>query len=151
MLWKMTLDRKGIIKKMCVLDVIHLFLRHSHMQCICASAGKRLRGEEVRDLVQEGWREKQASCTTLSDGNRIVITVSSAVQENPDVVSRVTQYMVGANGAHQLPIAEAMLTYKQKRYTFFLIRISSLFNNRPEKMTWNVFFFLFGNYQGVWV
>ncbi|XP_029317145.1 phosphofurin acidic cluster sorting protein 2 isoform X4 [Cottoperca gobio] len=36
-------------------------------------------------------------------------------QENPDVVSRVTQYMVGANGAHQLPIAEAMLTYKQKR------------------------------------
>uniref|UniRef100_A0A7N6FBX4 Phosphofurin acidic cluster sorting protein 2 n=1 Tax=Anabas testudineus TaxID=64144 RepID=A0A7N6FBX4_ANATE len=31
-----------------------------------------------------------------------------------DVVSRVTQYMVGANGAHQLPIAEAMLTYKQK-------------------------------------
>uniref|UniRef100_A0A8C9YC23 Phosphofurin acidic cluster sorting protein 2 n=1 Tax=Sander lucioperca TaxID=283035 RepID=A0A8C9YC23_SANLU len=37
-------------------------------------------------------------------------------QENPDVVSRVTQYMVGANGAHQLPIAEAMLTYKQRRY-----------------------------------
>ncbi|KAI4792685.1 hypothetical protein KUCAC02_033218, partial [Chaenocephalus aceratus] len=34
--------------------------------------------------------------------------------ENLDVVSRVTQYMVGANGAHQLPIAEAMLTYKQK-------------------------------------
>lgn len=35
-------------------------------------------------------------------------------QESPDVVSRVTQYMDGANGAHQLPIAEAMLTYKQK-------------------------------------
>uniref|UniRef100_A0AAY4A5A6 Phosphofurin acidic cluster sorting protein 2 n=1 Tax=Denticeps clupeoides TaxID=299321 RepID=A0AAY4A5A6_9TELE len=34
--------------------------------------------------------------------------------DNPDVVSRVTQYMVGANRAHQLPIAEAMLTYKQK-------------------------------------
>uniref|UniRef100_A0A6Q2XNM6 Phosphofurin acidic cluster sorting protein 2 n=1 Tax=Esox lucius TaxID=8010 RepID=A0A6Q2XNM6_ESOLU len=34
--------------------------------------------------------------------------------ESPDVVSRVTQYMVGANAAHQLPIAEAMLTYKQK-------------------------------------
>uniref|UniRef100_A0A8C1P8M2 Phosphofurin acidic cluster sorting protein 2 n=1 Tax=Cyprinus carpio TaxID=7962 RepID=A0A8C1P8M2_CYPCA len=31
-----------------------------------------------------------------------------------DVVSRVTQYMLGANGALQLPIAEAMLTYKQK-------------------------------------
>uniref|UniRef100_A0A3Q3AUQ0 Phosphofurin acidic cluster sorting protein 2 n=1 Tax=Kryptolebias marmoratus TaxID=37003 RepID=A0A3Q3AUQ0_KRYMA len=37
-------------------------------------------------------------------------------QESPDVVSRVTQYMEGANGAHQLPIAEAMLTYKQRRY-----------------------------------
>ncbi|KAM4541055.1 phosphofurin acidic cluster sorting protein 2 isoform 3-T3 [Fundulus diaphanus] len=35
-------------------------------------------------------------------------------QESPDVVSRVTQYMEGANGAHQLPIAEAMLTYKQR-------------------------------------
>ncbi|XP_069016605.1 phosphofurin acidic cluster sorting protein 2 isoform X6 [Embiotoca jacksoni] len=40
--------------------------------------------------------------------------IPPAAQENPDVVSRVTQYMVGANGAHQLPIAEAMLTYKQK-------------------------------------
>ncbi|KAJ8341092.1 hypothetical protein SKAU_G00333830 [Synaphobranchus kaupii] len=41
------------------------------------------------------------------------------VLECPDVVSRVTQYMVGANGAHQLPIAEAMLTYKQKRKKSF--------------------------------
>ncbi|XP_018582932.1 phosphofurin acidic cluster sorting protein 2 isoform X2 [Scleropages formosus] len=41
------------------------------------------------------------------------------VQDSPDVVSRVTQYMVGANGAHQLPIAEAMLTYKQKRKKSF--------------------------------
>ncbi|XP_028981511.1 phosphofurin acidic cluster sorting protein 2 isoform X10 [Esox lucius] len=41
------------------------------------------------------------------------------VQESPDVVSRVTQYMVGANAAHQLPIAEAMLTYKQKRKKSF--------------------------------
>lgn len=41
------------------------------------------------------------------------------VQENPDVASRVTQYMLGANGAHQLPIAEAMLTYKQKRKKSF--------------------------------
>uniref|UniRef100_A0A8C2C6J1 Phosphofurin acidic cluster sorting protein 2 n=1 Tax=Cyprinus carpio TaxID=7962 RepID=A0A8C2C6J1_CYPCA len=39
---------------------------------------------------------------------------TSAVQDSPDVVSRVTQYMLGANGALQLPIAEAMLTYKQK-------------------------------------
>ncbi|KAM9007956.1 phosphofurin acidic cluster sorting protein 2 isoform 7-T7 [Ara ararauna] len=36
------------------------------------------------------------------------------VQETPDVVSRITQYIAGANCAHQLPIAEAMLTYKQK-------------------------------------
>ncbi|MBN3293059.1 PACS2 protein, partial [Polypterus senegalus] len=41
------------------------------------------------------------------------------VQECPDVVSRITQYMMGANGAHQLPIAEAMLTYKQKRKKSF--------------------------------
>lgn len=45
---------------------------------------------------------------------RLLLCVSAA-QETPDVVSRVTQYMDGANGAHQLPIAEAMLTYKQKR------------------------------------
>uniref|UniRef100_A0A8C2KRJ4 Phosphofurin acidic cluster sorting protein 2 n=1 Tax=Cyprinus carpio TaxID=7962 RepID=A0A8C2KRJ4_CYPCA len=31
---------------------------------------------------------------------------TSAVQDSPDVVSRVTQYMLGANGALQLPIAE---------------------------------------------
>ncbi|XP_061859431.1 phosphofurin acidic cluster sorting protein 2 isoform X5 [Colius striatus] len=36
------------------------------------------------------------------------------VAEAPDVVSRITQYIAGANCAHQLPIAEAMLTYKQK-------------------------------------
>lgn len=38
-----------------------------------------------------------------------------AVQDTPDIVSRITQYIAGANCAHQLPIAEAMLTYKQKR------------------------------------
>ncbi|MEQ2187043.1 hypothetical protein GOODEAATRI_000505, partial [Goodea atripinnis] len=48
-------------------------------------------------------------------------------QESPDVVSRVTQYMEGANGAHQLPIAEAMLTYKQMRYEFLFLRISASF------------------------
>lgn len=41
---------------------------------------------------------------------------SRAVQDTPDIVSRITQYIAGANCAHQLPIAEAMLTYKQKRY-----------------------------------
>ncbi|XP_040189298.1 phosphofurin acidic cluster sorting protein 2 isoform X2 [Rana temporaria] len=43
----------------------------------------------------------------------------SALQDHPDVVSRVTQYIAGANCAHQLPIAEAMLTYKQKRKKSF--------------------------------
>ncbi|XP_056677209.1 phosphofurin acidic cluster sorting protein 2 isoform X9 [Monodelphis domestica] len=38
----------------------------------------------------------------------------TTVQETPDIVSRITQYIAGANCAHQLPIAEAMLTYKQK-------------------------------------
>ncbi|XP_043554125.1 phosphofurin acidic cluster sorting protein 2 isoform X2 [Chiloscyllium punctatum] len=38
----------------------------------------------------------------------------SIVQEIPDVVTRVTQYISNANISHQLPIAEAMLTYKQK-------------------------------------
>lgn len=40
---------------------------------------------------------------------------SRAVQDTPDIVARITQYIAGANCAHQLPIAEAMLTYKQKR------------------------------------
>uniref|UniRef100_A0A8C2ABZ8 Phosphofurin acidic cluster sorting protein 2 n=1 Tax=Cyprinus carpio TaxID=7962 RepID=A0A8C2ABZ8_CYPCA len=44
----------------------------------------------------------------------LIIPLGKSVQDSPDVVSRVTQYMLGANGAHQLPIAEAMLTYKQK-------------------------------------
>ncbi|XP_036138056.1 phosphofurin acidic cluster sorting protein 2 isoform X3 [Molossus molossus] len=43
------------------------------------------------------------------------LEAQSAVQDTLDVVSRVTQYIAGANCAHQLPIAEAMLTYKQKR------------------------------------
>uniref|UniRef100_H3AH03 Phosphofurin acidic cluster sorting protein 2 n=1 Tax=Latimeria chalumnae TaxID=7897 RepID=H3AH03_LATCH len=38
----------------------------------------------------------------------------TTVQDSPDVASRVKQYLNGANSAHQLPIAEAMLTYKQK-------------------------------------
>ncbi|XP_030889804.1 phosphofurin acidic cluster sorting protein 2 [Leptonychotes weddellii] len=43
------------------------------------------------------------------------LEAQSAVQDTPDIVSRITQYIAGANCAHQLPIAEAMLTYKQKR------------------------------------
>lgn len=54
----------------------------------------------------------------------VVTAVSCTVQESPDVVSRVTQYMLGANGAHQLPIAEAMLTYKQKRYRHLSLAFS---------------------------
>ncbi|XP_075469588.1 phosphofurin acidic cluster sorting protein 2 isoform X2 [Ascaphus truei] len=43
----------------------------------------------------------------------------TTIPETPDVASRVTQYIAGANSAHQLPIAEAMLTYKQKRKKSF--------------------------------
>ncbi|XP_044087823.1 phosphofurin acidic cluster sorting protein 2 isoform X5 [Neovison vison] len=42
------------------------------------------------------------------------LEAQSAVQDTPDIVARITQYIAGANCAHQLPIAEAMLTYKQK-------------------------------------
>uniref|UniRef100_A0A667GF07 Phosphofurin acidic cluster sorting protein 2 n=1 Tax=Lynx canadensis TaxID=61383 RepID=A0A667GF07_LYNCA len=42
------------------------------------------------------------------------LEAQSAAQDTPDIVSRITQYIAGANCAHQLPIAEAMLTYKQK-------------------------------------
>ncbi|NWX99164.1 PACS2 protein, partial [Nothoprocta ornata] len=42
------------------------------------------------------------------------LEAQTTVAEAPDVVSRITQYIAGANCAHQLPIAEAMLTYKQK-------------------------------------
>nr|XP_048717900.1 phosphofurin acidic cluster sorting protein 2 isoform X6 [Caretta caretta] len=42
------------------------------------------------------------------------LEAQTTVQETPDIVSRITQYIAGANCAHQLPIAEAMLTYKQK-------------------------------------
>uniref|UniRef100_A0A8B9EJL9 Phosphofurin acidic cluster sorting protein 2 n=1 Tax=Anser cygnoides TaxID=8845 RepID=A0A8B9EJL9_ANSCY len=45
------------------------------------------------------------------------LEAQTTVPEAPDVVSRITQYIAGANCAHQLPIAEAMLTYKQKRQT----------------------------------
>ncbi|XP_015269863.1 PREDICTED: phosphofurin acidic cluster sorting protein 2 [Gekko japonicus] len=46
------------------------------------------------------------------------LEAQSTVQESPDIVSRITQYISGANCAHQLPIAEAMLTYKQKSQSF---------------------------------
>ncbi|XP_076777087.1 phosphofurin acidic cluster sorting protein 2 isoform X2 [Arvicanthis niloticus] len=47
------------------------------------------------------------------------LEAQSTVQDTPDIVSRITQYISGANCAHQLPIAEAMLTYKQKRKKHF--------------------------------
>uniref|UniRef100_A0A3Q3FDH3 Phosphofurin acidic cluster sorting protein 2-like n=1 Tax=Labrus bergylta TaxID=56723 RepID=A0A3Q3FDH3_9LABR len=34
------------------------------------------------------------------------------------VSGRVVQYLAGANVSHQFPISEAMLTYKQKRYSY---------------------------------
>ncbi|XP_066479227.1 phosphofurin acidic cluster sorting protein 2 isoform X2 [Tiliqua scincoides] len=42
------------------------------------------------------------------------LEAQTVAQESPDIVSRITQYIMGANCAYQLPIAEAMLTYKQK-------------------------------------
>ena len=36
--------------------------------------------------------------------------------EKPDVAARVAQYLAGAQLSHQVPISEAMLTYKQRRY-----------------------------------
>uniref|UniRef100_A0A6I8PDA8 Phosphofurin acidic cluster sorting protein 2 n=1 Tax=Ornithorhynchus anatinus TaxID=9258 RepID=A0A6I8PDA8_ORNAN len=47
------------------------------------------------------------------------LEAQTTVQDSPDIVSRITQYIQGANFAHQLPIAEAMLTYKQKRKKSF--------------------------------
>ncbi|XP_074007335.1 phosphofurin acidic cluster sorting protein 2 isoform X1 [Numenius arquata] len=47
------------------------------------------------------------------------LEAQTTVPDAPDVVSRITQYIAGANCAHQLPIAEAMLTYKQKRKKSF--------------------------------
>uniref|UniRef100_A0A8C1PI01 Phosphofurin acidic cluster sorting protein 2 n=1 Tax=Cyprinus carpio TaxID=7962 RepID=A0A8C1PI01_CYPCA len=61
----------------------------------------------------------------------------TSVQDSPDVVSRVTQYMLGANGALQLPIAEAMLTYNNPDLYFHKrnkpcrggnIKVSSVFS-----------------------
>uniref|UniRef100_A0A8C2UJN4 Phosphofurin acidic cluster sorting protein 2 n=1 Tax=Coturnix japonica TaxID=93934 RepID=A0A8C2UJN4_COTJA len=50
------------------------------------------------------------------------LEAQTTVTETLDVVSRITQYIAGANCAHQLPIAEAMLTYKQKRYVINVIQ-----------------------------
>ncbi|XP_046884812.1 phosphofurin acidic cluster sorting protein 1 isoform X3 [Hypomesus transpacificus] len=36
------------------------------------------------------------------------------ISEKPDVAARVAQYLAGAQLSHQIPISEAMLTYKQK-------------------------------------
>uniref|UniRef100_A0A2I3G354 Phosphofurin acidic cluster sorting protein 2 n=1 Tax=Nomascus leucogenys TaxID=61853 RepID=A0A2I3G354_NOMLE len=52
------------------------------------------------------------------------LEAQSAVQDTPDIVSRITQYIAGANCAHQLPIAEAMLTYKQKSLTVCFLALS---------------------------
>ncbi|XP_060134067.1 phosphofurin acidic cluster sorting protein 2 isoform X9 [Zootoca vivipara] len=57
------------------------------------------------------------------------LEAQNAVQEPPDIVSRITQYLVGANCAHQLPIAEAMLTYKRKRKKNFHFE----FNISPDE------------------
>ncbi|XP_068109469.1 phosphofurin acidic cluster sorting protein 2 isoform X2 [Hyperolius riggenbachi] len=66
---------------------------------------------KYNNLFQDpAWRD----LFTKLDAQASDFSPLSAVQDPPDVVSRVTQYIAGANCAHQLPIAEAMLTYKQK-------------------------------------
>uniref|UniRef100_A0A674JA40 Phosphofurin acidic cluster sorting protein 2 n=1 Tax=Terrapene triunguis TaxID=2587831 RepID=A0A674JA40_9SAUR len=60
------------------------------------------------------------------------LEAQTTVQEIPDIVSRITQYIAGANCAHQLPIAEAMLTYKQKRYVISVM-VSKISGN-PRRM-----------------
>ncbi|XP_077116797.1 phosphofurin acidic cluster sorting protein 2 isoform X14 [Ranitomeya variabilis] len=66
---------------------------------------------KYNNLFQDSaWRE----LFTKLDTQTADVSLLSTIQEPPDVVSRVTQYIAGANCAHQLPIAEAMLTYKQK-------------------------------------
>uniref|UniRef100_A0A8C3SH88 Phosphofurin acidic cluster sorting protein 2 n=2 Tax=Chelydra serpentina TaxID=8475 RepID=A0A8C3SH88_CHESE len=60
------------------------------------------------------------------------LEAQTTVQETPDIVSRITQYIAGANCAHQLPIAEAMLTYKQKRYV--ISEMVSKMSGNPRRM-----------------
>lgn len=40
--------------------------------------------------------------------------VQRAVQDTPDILLRITQYIARANCVHQLPIMESILTYKWK-------------------------------------
>ncbi|XP_056401395.1 phosphofurin acidic cluster sorting protein 2 isoform X2 [Hyla sarda] len=71
---------------------------------------------KYNNLFQDSaWRE----LFTKLDAQASDVSLLSTIQDPPDVVSRVTQYIAGANCAHQLPIAEAMLTYKQKRKKSF--------------------------------
>lgn len=66
---------------------------------------------KYNNLFQDSaWRELFSKL----DAQTSDVSLLSAIHDPPDVVSRVTQYIAGANCAHQLPIAEAMLTYKQK-------------------------------------
>ncbi|XP_044127470.1 phosphofurin acidic cluster sorting protein 2 isoform X6 [Bufo gargarizans] len=66
---------------------------------------------KYNNLFQDSaWRE----LFTKLDAQTADVSLLSTIQDPSDVVSRVTQYIAGANYAHQLPIAEAMLTYKQK-------------------------------------
>ncbi|MEE6515650.1 hypothetical protein FKM82_024575 [Ascaphus truei] len=44
-----------------------------------------------------------------------------------DVAGRVAQYMAGVCVSHQLPISEAMLTYRQRSAERFLPEVCSLY------------------------
>ncbi|KAM5129412.1 phosphofurin acidic cluster sorting protein 2 [Mantella aurantiaca] len=66
---------------------------------------------KYNNLFQDpAWRE----LFTKLDAQAADFSPLSTIQDPPDVATRVTQYIAEANCAHQLPIAEAMLTYKQK-------------------------------------
>ncbi|XP_011376038.1 phosphofurin acidic cluster sorting protein 2 [Pteropus vampyrus] len=75
-------------------------------------------GQFLSDVLQRHTLPVVCTCSA-ADVQAAFSTIVSRIQrytaqDTPDIVSRVTQYIAGANCAHQLPIAEAMLTYKQK-------------------------------------
>uniref|UniRef100_A0AAR2JVC5 Uncharacterized protein n=1 Tax=Pygocentrus nattereri TaxID=42514 RepID=A0AAR2JVC5_PYGNA len=49
--------------------------------------------------------------------------LEAPTSDNIDVAGRVSQYLAGANVSHQFPISEAMLTYKQKRYSNVFVNV----------------------------
>uniref|UniRef100_A0A3B4D790 Uncharacterized protein n=1 Tax=Pygocentrus nattereri TaxID=42514 RepID=A0A3B4D790_PYGNA len=70
--------------------------------------------------------------------------LEAPTSDNIDVAGRVSQYLAGANVSHQFPISEAMLTYKQKRYSNVFVNVwlfhSCLaVNYKTNKFNWPVY------------